>query len=443
MTAKPGFQESFGAHHREVQRRWENALEASGHEAAVVHSGTPLFSFLDDYEYAFRPNPLFLHWLPLTHHHDSVLLFRPGHQPVLYFFQPDDYWYQPPSDPESWWADHFDIRVVRDAGAWKSAIADTLPANTAALGDAPSLAEVFEPARINPEPLVTRLHLHRTKKTPYEIACMSRASEVAAGAHRAAEAAFREGGSELEIHHAYLAASHHTDYRLPYNNIVALNEHGAILHYQGRDSGKPDTARSFLIDAGCTVNAYCSDITRTYSRDGGLFSDLIDAMDELQQGLVGRVRAGVDFRDLHLETHRGVAGILSEAGVIQMEAEQALECGLSGVFYPHGLGHFIGLQTHDVAGLIDNQGRDLPRPEGHPFLRLTRTLETDNTLTIEPGLYFIEALLRRWRENGDASAVNWEAIEALTPFGGIRIEDNVVVGEEGCRNLTREAFAGL
>ena len=117
--------------------------------------------------------------------------------------------------------------------------------------------------------------------------------------------------------------------------------------------------------------------------------------------------------------------------------------GLSKVFYPHGLGHFLGLQTHDVAGLIDNDGNPSPRPEGHPFLRLTRVLEAGNTLTIEPGLYFIEPLLSAWRENGDPAAINWDKVEQLAPCGGIRIEDNVLVTEDGCDNLTRKAFAEL
>ena len=101
------------------------------------------------------------------------------------------------------------------------------------------------------------------------------------------------------------------------------------------------------------------------------------------------------------------------------------------------------MQTHDVAGLIDNEGHEIPRPEGHPFLRLTRILETGNVLTIEPGLYFIEPLLNGWRENKDSSVINWDKVEELAPYGGVRIEDNVVVAAEGCDNLTRKAFADL
>lgn len=443
MSTEPEFQDLYGAHLGEIQARWEASLERCGQDAAVVHSGTPLVSFLDDYEYPFRPNPLFLHWLPLTHHHDSVLLVKPGERPRLYFYQPDDYWYQPPSDPEGWWADHFEIEVTRDAQAWQGMLNGVVNNATAALGDSPDLGGVFSAAQINPSALLTDLHLGRTRKTPYEIACMSASSHAAARAHRAAEAAFRQGCSELEIHQAYLEACQQTDDTLPYHNIVALNEHGAVLHYQGRETSAPADSRSFLIDAGCTVNAYCSDITRTYARDGGLFADILAAMDALQLQLVSKVRAGADFRDLHIETHRGVANILDQSGVINVDPEAAVASGLSAVFYPHGLGHFIGLQTHDVAGLIDNQGQDIPRPEGHPFLRLTRVLERDNVLTIEPGLYFIEPLLRRWRENGDVSAINWDVVESLVPYGGVRIEDNVVVTDDGSINLTRPAFDAL
>jgi len=116
-------QSLYAAHVAEVQARWEAALEAEQLQAVLVHSGTPLHSFLDDYEYAFRPNPHFLYWLPLTRHADSALLIVPGRRPRLFYYQPDDYWYLPPADPESWWADHFDIEVVRDAGGWRAGLA--------------------------------------------------------------------------------------------------------------------------------------------------------------------------------------------------------------------------------------------------------------------------------------------------------------------------------
>jgi Xaa-Pro dipeptidase len=439
----------YAAHVTEVAARWQSALEAEGLDAVLVHSGTPMYSFQDDYEYAFRPNPNFLAWLPLVRHHDSALLFEPGRRPLLMYYQPVDYWYLPPSDPESWWADAFDIEVLREPEGWKAALEQRISGSgpdlrgVAAIGDAPSLASVFPQERINPQGLVDRLHLARTRKTPYEVSCISQAAARAAVAHREAEAAFRAGKSEFEIHQSYLSACHHSDAQLPYNNIVALNGHGAVLHYQGRDREIPESIHSFLIDAGCTVNAYASDITRTYAAESGEFAEMVQAMDTLELDLVGRVRAGVDYRELFLQSHLEIAGVLETFGIINLSASTAVESGLSRVFYPHGLGHFLGLQTHDVAGLIDNDANPSPPPEGHPFLRLTRVLEAGNTLTVEPWLYFIEPLLAAWRADGDAGAVNWNKVADLSPCGGIRIEDNVLVTDTGCENLTREAFAQL
>ena len=441
--------EFYTEHVAETQRRWEAALEAEGFAAVAVHSGTPMYAFQDDYEYAFRPNPHFLAWLPLTHHADSLLLVLPGERPRLFYFQPDDYWYLPPADPESWWADHFDIEIVRDAMAWRERLEAVLssrglsPGAIAMIGDSPALEGHVRDESLNPAGLVTRLQLWRTRKTPYEVACMDEASRLAAAAHLEAERAFREGASEFDIHLRYQAACRQTDTELPYNNIVALNTHGAVLHYQARDREPPATIRSFLIDAGCVVNAYASDITRTYARAPGDFADLIAAMDAVELDLVSRVRAGVDYRELFLDSHLEIAQVLADAGVIRVGAETAVESGLSSVFYPHGLGHFLGLQVHDVAGLIDNDGQPIPRPEEHPALRLTRVLEEGNVLTVEPGLYFIDTLLEKWRANEDASMVDWDRVEALKPFGGIRIEDNVVVRADGCDNLTRKAFAAL
>jgi len=440
MSERKTITNGYKDHVAEVQQRWEAALAAEGFDAALIHAGSKLVSFLDDYEYPFRCNPQLLWWLPLTSQHDSALLVRPGHKPKLFYYQPDDYWYSPPADPESWWADEFEVIPVRDADGWKQAI----KANTAYVGDAPSLAASVDADSLNPLRLVNRIHISRTKKTAYEINCMAEAARMGAIAHTAAEEAFREGLSEYEIHQRYCMAIQLVDAELPYGNIVALNEHGAVLHYQAHEQQAPESLRSFLIDAGATVHAYASDITRTYSARGGEFSDMIDAMDEMQQALCSAVVNGLDYRDLHLRAHRDIAGILEDFGIINVSAEDAVASGLSAVFYPHGLGHYLGLQTHDVAGLIaDADGTPIPRPEGHPFLRLTRHLEPGNVLTIEPGLYFIEPLLRRWRENGAASAINWDKVESLAPYGGIRIEDNMVVTDGAPLNLTRDAFAKL
>jgi len=441
MSARKIISEGYKNHVAKLQLRWEKALQAEGFDAVLIHAGSKLASFLDDYEYPFRCNPHLLWWLPLTHHHDSALLVRPGRRPKLFYYQPDDYWHTPPADPESWWADEFEVVSVRDADGWKQA---GINQRTAYIGDAPALAKAINGAQLNPARLLNRIHLERTRKTPYEIACMAESARLGAVAHTAAERAFREGLSEYDIHQRYCMSIQMVDAELPYGNIVALNDHGAVLHYQEHGQDVPENTRSFLIDAGATVHGYACDITRTYAAEAGEFADLISAMDTMQRQLCAAVVAGLDYRDLHLRSHMDIAGILKDFDIIRPSAESAVASGLSAVFYPHGLGHYLGLQTHDVAGLIaDVEGTPIPRPDGHPFLRLTRTLEPGNVLTIEPGLYFIEPLLRKWRENGDVSAINWEKVETLAPYGGIRIEDNMVVTDGVPRNLTRDAFAAL
>lgn len=421
-----------------VQQAWEQALFAEDFDCVVVHAGSPLVSFLDDFHYSFRANPHFLAWLPLTRHPESVLIFRPGARPVLYFYQPDDYWHVVPEDPESWWAMHFDVRIMREPGEWRQGVP---VGREAYIGDAPELAGDDD---LNPRGLLNRLHLARTCKSDYELACMREASDVGARCHRAAEQAFREGLSEYEIHMAYLQAGRMSDADLPYGSIVALNQHAAVLHYQAHQRQAPDSSRSFLIDAGATTHAYCSDITRTYAAQEGAFADLVSGMDALQLSLADAMRAGVDYRELHLQTHSGVAQLLVDNDIVRVSAEDAVSSRLTSAFFPHGLGHFIGLQTHDVAGLIfDASGQEIPRPAGHPFLRLTRILEPGNVVTVEPGLYFIESLLDPWRHGRDRLKVNWDTVDALMPYGGVRIEDDVVVTAGEPENLTRNAFAAL
>jgi Xaa-Pro dipeptidase len=128
--------------------------------------------------------------------------------------------------------------------------------------------------------------------------------------------------------------------------------------------------------------------------------------------------------------------------LIRSAADEAVDSGLSSVFFPHGVGHLLGLQVHDVAGLLATAEGDIQsRPPGHPYLRLTRTLEPGFVVTIEPGLYFIDTLLTAARSSAHAAAIHWQRVDALKPYGGIRIEDNIVCTASEPLNLTREAFA--
>ena len=232
---------------------------------------------------------------------------------------------------------------------------------------------------------------------------------------------------------------------MPYGNIVACNEHASTLHYYHHDRTEYDKTHlhSFLIDAGAQVNGYASDITRTYSRQKDEFHDLIAAMDTMQRELVDLCKPNVNYIDLHLVAHRKVAEILVTFGFIRgTSAAAASETGLASTFFPHGLGHFLGLQVHDVAGFQgDREGHTIPKPPGHPHLRLTRVVEPGMFFTIEPGLYFIESLLGDLQKSENAKYIDWTKVDAFRKFGGIRIEDDILITETGHENFTRDAFA--
>ena len=127
-----------------------------------------------------------------------------------------------------------------------------------------------------------------------------------------------------------------------------------------------------------------------------------------------------------------------------MSPESAVESGVSSTFFPHGLGHGIGLQVHDVAGFQKTEdGGTIEKPSGHPYLRLTRSLEPGMVTTIEPGLYFIDMLLAELKQKPAAKDVDWTRVDAFRKYGGIRIEDDVACTDGEPENLTRDAFAAL
>ncbi len=432
----------YKQHLATLQSQAEAALARCGFDALVIASGVEKFAFLDDRPYLFQPNPHFRHWLPLNAHPNSWLVVRPGKKPLAIYYQPDDYWHVPPAAPAGEWVDQVELVVISEP---EQAVAHLkqLEGRLAIVGEADAALEGVVPN--NPTGLLNILHWQRACKTPYELEQMRAASRRAAPAHLAARDAFLAGASEAEIHRAYLLAAGHTDRDLPYGNIVALNEHCAVLHYQYQDTARPAESRSFLIDAGAHVNGYASDITRTWSAGDTEFDALLSAMESAQLALVDEVRAGMDYREIHLSTHRRIAAILSDQGIVRMSAEAMVAERVTSTFFPHGIGHLLGLQVHDVGGFMaDDSGAVSPKPEGHRYLRLTRTLAPGMVVTIEPGLYFIPMLLKQLRATPQGAAVDWAKVEHLARFGGIRIEDDVACRAEGApENLTRDAFAGV
>ncbi|MFA6984913.1 MAG: Xaa-Pro dipeptidase [Arenimonas sp.] len=432
-------QHLYLAHLSTIKTRVDDALQKAGFDHLLIASGIEKMRFLDDMPYPFKVNPQFKQWVPLTRHPHCWIAYTPGAKPVLAYYQPDDYWHVPPSAPAGAWVEHFDIRVLSEP----EQAAQHLPATgrRAIIGEADAALPGLEPN--NPKVLLDFLHFHRAFKTPYELALMRRAQRKGARGHLAARQAFAERGSEARINAAFLAAAGHTDSDVPYNNIVALNENGATLHYQYKNFHAPSEHRSLLIDAGAEVDGYSSDITRTWGNGDSAFADLVSAVDDEQQALASKVRAGTDYRDLHLESHLRLASVLKALEIVDMEPGSMLETGVTSTFFPHGLGHPIGLQVHDVAGFSDIDGQLIPRPAGHPYLRMTRTLAAGMVVTIEPGLYFIPTLLAKLKAGKQAKSVDWKKVEHLAKFGGVRIEDEVHCTDGAPENLTRDAFAEL
>lgn len=433
----------YGKHLETIKARHDRALEQAGASHAVIYSGHPRLAFLDDYYHPFKANPHFVSWVPLTALPSSYLVYTPGETPVLVYYQPHDYWHVVPGTPDGYWTRHFDIRIVHTIDD----VAAHLPADRekcVAIGEFDDDATAFGIERTNPTTAINTLHYARGSKTEYELAVMRLAARRAAAGHVAAEAAFRAGKPEFEIHRDYCSAVGHVDAELPYGNIIALNEHGAVLHYTHLDRTAPDDIRSFLIDAGAQVHGYASDITRTYARGDRRFQDLIERMERMELAIVDKVETGVDYRELHVGAHTMLAEVLVEAELASGSPETLLETGVTSAFFPHGLGHLLGIQVHDVGGHQENEsGATIDPPSGHPFLRLTRVLEDDMVLTIEPGLYVIDMLLENLRGSPAERHVNWKTVDWLRPFGGIRIEDDVRVMAGGRENLTRDAFARL
>lgn len=438
-----GLQQLFDEHFVDLQKRYDAILGETQFDALQVYSGHTAVAFLDDRHYPFKINPHFNALLPsLDAYAQSWVVYRVGQKPVAYIYLPDDYWHSYPPIGEDIWTAHFEVKVMTKLDDISNAIA--CEGRVATIGEFDGRFDSWPLGEVNPEALLNRLHWQRAIKSPFEIACIAEANRIAAGAHLAAESAFRHGESEFGIHAAYLKAAEQGEDVLPYDNLISINEHGAVLHYSRRELDTAAPRRSFLIDAGATYRGYCSDITRTYAAYEGHFSQLIASLNELQKQIVSQVRHGMQYLDLHRATHRGICEILVKHGVLVCGAQEAFEKGLSETFFPHGLGHFLGLQVHDIGGQqTAYEGGRTPPPAEYPALRTTRTMEAGQVLTIEPGIYFIDSLLNKLRDSEHADLVDWSTIEALRPYGGIRIEDDVVVTKSEPRNLSREAFAAL
>ncbi|CAM3417068.1 Xaa-Pro dipeptidase [Halomonas lysinitropha] len=416
-----------------LQQAYGDVLAQLGLDGVLLYSGHPRPHFADDQEASFAAFGHFMHWTGQADLARSWLLIRPGERPRLKVHAPDDFWHLPARLPDEAWMEAFEVEMGRDDAP------PTLPAGRfAVLGDVSvALAESLG-ATCNPTDLLGALDERRVRKSDYEIQCLRGANQQAMAGHRAARRTFLAGGAELDVQLAYLGASRQRETALPYASIVGVNAHGGVLHYQHYDAVPPARQRSLLLDAGHRYRGYCADITRTWAGPDAdpAFAPLIQGLRALQIRLVEALAPGVDYVGLHQRLHQGLGQLLADQGLVHCSPEAAVAQGITRAFCPHGLGHSLGLQVHDVAGRVDGAGRPLPPPETDPALRLTRELEAGMVVTMEPGLYVIPMLLAPLREGTASRDIDWPLVNRLADHGGIRIEDNVAINSTGHDNLT-------
>lgn len=413
-------------------------------EGVLFHAGRAREYHRDDREIVFWPSAHYRRWCPLAGP-EHVVLAIPGRTPRVVRVQPTDYWYETAPMEESYWQEAVELCEAESYDAAIGALGE-LP-KVAYVGDSPEAAAEagIPPERVEPEALMAPLDWYRAVKTDHEVERIAAACERAAAGHLAAKQAFEDGASEREAHRAYLAAADQLEREIPYENIIAFDEKSAILHYHGRRGDAAAPATVLLADAGAQQDGYASDLTRTWARPDAepVFHELLAGVDRLERELVAMVTPGRPYPEIHRAAHRGVVSLLVGAGVLRVSVDEALERGFGGTFMPHGVGHHLGLQVHDVGGQQKGpDGGRVPPDEEIPYLRTTRTLEPGHVVTIEPGLYFIPILLDPLRESDDAAAIDWELVDRLVPCGGIRIEDDIVCTEREPRDLSRWHLPG-
>ena len=440
MTDKADQVELYGQHLVEKSRRFQDILVATQFDEMVIASGDSKMQFSDDMAYPFVANPYFREWVPLGKRAGSYVQISSSlDRPRLFLLCVEDIWHTAPQSLPAGFEQGWDIVEYASLAELRKHLSSR-EQGTAYIDENNTLGVAAE--CWNPKSVTDQIDYQRRGKTVYEQDCVRQANRLAVPAHRAAHAAFMAGASELEIAAAYLRGCDCSENEMPYGIIAGVNEHAAVLHHHNLDKQRP-TPRSFLIDAGVAMNGYASDISRTYAYDSGSdFAALIAAMDVAQLDLVASGGIGKSPVDLHVLSHLKIAEILRQFDVLNVSAEEAFANDITGTFYPHGLGQHLGCNVHDKGSNLANaQGDLLPAPEKYPKLRSAAPMVANQIHTVEPGLYFIPALLDKLRQSDQAVNINWSRVEDFLPYGGIRIEDNIVVhGDGSLENLTRDAF---
>ena len=281
----------------------------------------------------------------------------------------------------------------------------------------------------------------RSSKTAEEVAELEKAAEIGYQMHTTAMRLARPGVTEKYVGGQVDGIARSLGAQVSFATI--FSQHGEIMH------GNPSMAlleegRLALCDAGAeTMSHYCSDNTRTFPVSGrftGRQLDIYRIVEECHDYVLTVARPGVCYRDVHFGVCRLMTERLKELGLMRGNTDDAVSAGAHAMFLPHGLGHMMGMDVHDMEGLgqiyvgFDDEVRPNLEQFGTNALRMGRRLEEGFVVTDEPGIYFIPALIDDWKASGHCKDfLNFDLLETYKDFGGIRIEDDVLITADGCR----------
>lgn len=291
------------------------------------------------------------------------------------------------------------------------------------------------------EALIRAIIKMRLVKQPEEIVELDAAGVLGQKMHTVARKGIRPGRIEQEIVGEMEGVTLSEGWGISFATI--LTQHGEVFHNHGHDFPIVP-GKLMVIDAGAESNShYASDFTRTYPTSGKYTQkqrDIYQTVFECHELAFSLIKPGVAYRDVHLAACRHMLENLKQLGLVKGDIDEMMELGIAGLFMPHGLGHNMGLDVHDMedlgedlVGYDDDQKRI--RQLGLGSLRMARRLQPGNVITDEPGIYFIPDLIALWKKNGtDKGHVNYSMLEeGYLDFGGIRLEDDVLVTEDGAR----------
>tara|TARA_R110002126_G_scaffold4515_1_gene23787 strand:+ start:6799 stop:8136 length:1338 start_codon:yes stop_codon:yes gene_type:complete len=291
---------------------------------------------------------------------------------------------------------------------------------------------------VETEALVAALTYCRVLKTDWELDQMREACRVNDLAYLEVMKAIKPGMYEYEMKAIFNKVQIENGLMQDaYNGIFASGVNASILHYVVNNRKIKD-GDLFLMDSGFECNGYASDYTRTFPANGkytdiqkGIYNSVLAGMNKV----LATIKPGVKMEDLHLLAARTMMEGLKDLNIVKGNVDDMMEENIFALFFPHGLGHFLGLDTHDVGGYPKGVDR-IDRP-GIKFLRTRRELQPGMVITIEPGIYFVPAVLKPAMADPEKNKfLNTEKVESLLNFGGVRIEDDIIVTDDGLENMT-------